>query len=151
MPTIQPIDFVSTALAFYATVIDNFLTPAEYEHPRDLAAFTGLTRSIHTNFRNSDQVLKTDVETADIIYERLSPLVPELHLLGPENGSRRSQRRIDEILESKQYKHFLDVDGVASGVDRVLVFQRRMLVHSGEEVAEGIKYTMRSDLMYEQV
>ncbi|KAJ7845427.1 hypothetical protein B0H14DRAFT_2358076, partial [Mycena olivaceomarginata] len=78
---------------FYATVIDSFLTPAEYEHLRGLSASTGewkpaalgLTRSIHTNFRNSDQVLKTDAETADIMYERLSPLVPELHLLGPDS------------------------------------------------------------------
>ncbi|KAJ7845410.1 hypothetical protein B0H14DRAFT_2321717, partial [Mycena olivaceomarginata] len=43
-------------------------------------------------------------------------------------------------------RHFLDVD---PKVGRVLVFQQRMLVHSGEEVTEGIKYTMRSDFMYE--
>lgn len=34
---------------------------------------------------------------------------------------------------------------------RVLVFQQRMLIHSGEEVKEGIKYTMRSDFMFEKV
>ena len=34
---------------------------------------------------------------------------------------------------------------------RVLVFQQRMLVHSGEEVTGGVKYTMRSDFMFEQV
>jgi hypothetical protein len=62
MPTVQPIDFAATALAqysgFYATVIDDidFLTPAECQHLRDLAASTGKwkpealgpTRSIHT-------------------------------------------------------------------------------------------------------
>jgi hypothetical protein len=31
---------------------------------------------------------------------------------------------------------------------RVLVFQHRGLLHSGEEVTGGIKYTMRTDLMY---
>ncbi|KAH8149506.1 uncharacterized protein LAJ45_06586 [Morchella importuna] len=32
---------------------------------------------------------------------------------------------------------------------RVLIFQQRMLWHSGEEVLEGVKMTMRSDLMFE--
>ncbi|KAG5652262.1 hypothetical protein H0H81_005615 [Sphagnurus paluster] len=31
---------------------------------------------------------------------------------------------------------------------RVLIFQQRMLVHSGEEVTQGIKYTIRSDFMF---
>ena len=34
---------------------------------------------------------------------------------------------------------------------RVLVFQQRMLIHSGEEVTGGVKYTMRSDFLYEKV
>ncbi|KDR83068.1 hypothetical protein GALMADRAFT_113235 [Galerina marginata CBS 339.88] len=45
-------------------------------------------------------------------------------------------------------KHFLDV---LPRVGRVLVFQQRMLVHSGEEVVQGIKYTMRGDFMFEEV
>ena len=45
-------------------------------------------------------------------------------------------------------KHFLDVFPRRG---RVLVFQQRMLVHSGEEVIQGVKYTMRSDFMFEQV
>lgn len=32
---------------------------------------------------------------------------------------------------------------------RVLVFQQRMLLHSGEPVEEGVKMTLRSDLMFE--
>ena len=44
-------------------------------------------------------------------------------------------------------KHFLDVH---PKVGRVLVFQQRMLVHSGEEVFEGMKHTMRSDLLFQQ-
>jgi hypothetical protein len=34
---------------------------------------------------------------------------------------------------------------------RVLVFQHEGLVHSGDDVLEGVKYTMRTDLMYERV
>jgi hypothetical protein len=41
----------------------------------------------------------------------------------------------------------LDVD---PKMGRVLIFQHAQLVHSGDEVQEGIKYTMRSDLMYER-
>ena len=33
----------------------------------------------------------------------------------------------------------------------VLVFQHRGLMHSGEEVEAGLKYTLRTDLMYEKV
>ncbi|KAJ7274091.1 hypothetical protein C8J57DRAFT_1314597 [Mycena rebaudengoi] len=44
-------------------------------------------------------------------------------------------------------KHFLDVD---PRVGRVLVFQQRTLVHSEEEVMDGIIYTMRSDFIFEQ-
>jgi hypothetical protein len=40
----------------------------------------------------------------------------------------------------------LDVDPKAG---RVLIFQHRRLLHSGDTVSAGIKYTMRSDLMYE--
>lgn len=43
-------------------------------------------------------------------------------------------------------KHFLDVE---PKVGRVLVFQQRMLIHSGEEVSDGYKYTMRSDFLFE--
>jgi hypothetical protein len=45
-------------------------------------------------------------------------------------------------------KQYLDV---FPRVGRVLVFQQRLLVHSGEEVFQGVKYTMRSDFMYSQV
>ncbi|EHK99079.1 hypothetical protein GLAREA_09125 [Glarea lozoyensis ATCC 20868] len=33
-------------------------------------------------------------------------------------------------------------------IGRVLIFQQRRLLHSGDEVVKGTKYTMRSDLMY---
>lgn len=41
---------------------------------------------------------------------------------------------------------FIDVEPKRG---RVLIFQQRMLWHSGEEVLEGVKMTMRSDLMFE--
>ena len=31
---------------------------------------------------------------------------------------------------------------------RVLIFQQRGIYHSGEEVTEGIKYTLRTDFMF---
>jgi len=33
---------------------------------------------------------------------------------------------------------------------RVLIFQHRKLWHSGDDVVQGVKYTMRSDILYEQ-
>ncbi|KJA14487.1 hypothetical protein HYPSUDRAFT_72557 [Hypholoma sublateritium FD-334 SS-4] len=44
-------------------------------------------------------------------------------------------------------KHYLDVFPLTG---RVLVFQQRMLVHSGEKVVNGVKYTMRSDFMFSE-
>jgi hypothetical protein len=43
-------------------------------------------------------------------------------------------------------KHKLDI---VPKVGRVLIFQQRGLLHSGEEVVQGVKFTMRADLMYE--
>ncbi|KAJ7274125.1 hypothetical protein C8J57DRAFT_1314719 [Mycena rebaudengoi] len=227
MPTIHPIDFASTELKqysdFYAVVIVDFLTPDECETLRELASSTGEwqparlsaereNQTVHSSFRNSDRVIRVDEETASMIYERLRPLVPEIHLISPngkwgnitgkpgKNG--RSMRptwkmvRVNPRLSFLRYgpghyfkqhcdglnglldgptpqksfvtlhlylnggvsggstrfwtpdkKHFLDVD---PRVGRVLVFQQRMLIHSGEEVTDGIKYTMRSDFMFEQ-
>lgn len=47
---------------------------------------------------------------------------------------------------SSDKKRRFDVDPKAG---RVLIFQQRRLLHSGDDVYSGIKYTMRSDLMYE--
>ena len=43
---------------------------------------------------------------------------------------------------------YFDINPVAGAC---LVFQHRGLVHSGEEVTKGTKYTMRTDIMYEKV
>ena len=47
---------------------------------------------------------------------------------------------------SRDERRRLDVDPKAG---RVLIFQQRRLYHSGDDVTAGVKYTMRSDLMYE--
>ncbi|TGO35282.1 hypothetical protein BHYA_0164g00270 [Botrytis hyacinthi] len=46
---------------------------------------------------------------------------------------------------SRDMKERLDVD---PKVGRVLIFQHKRLLHSGDDVVSGIKYTMRSDLMF---
>ncbi len=40
----------------------------------------------------------------------------------------------------------VDVDPKAG---RVLIFQHERLYHSGDDVIQGTKYTMRTDIMYE--
>ncbi|KIM25824.1 hypothetical protein M408DRAFT_204715 [Serendipita vermifera MAFF 305830] len=47
---------------------------------------------------------------------------------------------------SMDMKRKLDVDPKAG---RVLLFQHKGLLHSGDYVTNGVKYTMRTDLMYE--
>ncbi|KAJ7069296.1 hypothetical protein C8F01DRAFT_511732 [Mycena amicta] len=242
--TVTRIDFASTPLAshytgFYATVVDDLFSPEECAAlsaragsdwvPAGLMA-TGTEQTVHSNFRNSDRIILIDEEAANGVYERLAPLVPELHLLTPDGpwggitgkpaasskqqqSARRTQKaswklaRVNPRLSFLRYgpghyfkqhcdglielndgpvpqksfvtlhlylngppaggddspsplvggatrfwtrdkKHFLDVE---PRVGRVLVFQQRMLVHSGEEVTSGVKYTMRGDFMYEQI
>ncbi|KAE8454398.1 hypothetical protein EG329_000020 [Mollisiaceae sp. DMI_Dod_QoI] len=47
---------------------------------------------------------------------------------------------------SADLQHRLDVD---PKIGRILIFQHRRLFHSGDLVTQGIKYTMRTDLMFE--
>ncbi|KAF7364807.1 hypothetical protein MVEN_00350800 [Mycena venus] len=165
---------------FYATIIDDFLTPAECDALKELASSTGewqlaglmahaTTETVHTSFRNSDRIVRVDAATADMIYQRLRPLVPELHVITPDSDDGLCDL-LDGPTPQKSFvtlhlylngdvsggatrfwtpdrKHFIDVE---PKVGRVLVFQQRMLVHSGE-VTEGIKYTMRTEFMFEQV
>jgi hypothetical protein len=46
---------------------------------------------------------------------------------------------------SVNMKDYLDVEPKAG---RILLFQHNGLIHSGEDVVQGVKYTMRTDLMY---
>jgi len=78
-----------------------------------------------------------------------------LDINDPPKGLKKSKsdNPADELLRggattfhSRDKKRRLDVDPKAG---RVLIFQHRRLYHSGDDVVAGIKYTMRSDLMYE--
>jgi len=59
---------------------------------------------------------------------------------GPDGGATR--------FWSKDKAHWIDVE---PKVGRVLLFQQRLLMHSGEEVRGGTKYTMRTDVMYDLI
>lgn len=45
-------------------------------------------------------------------------------------------------------KRYLDV---VPATGQCLVFQHRGLLHSGEDVIQGTKYTMRADVLYEKI
>ena len=52
--------------------------------------------------------------------------------------------------------HYYDMDveknfKVAPKIGRILIFQHKHLLHSGEDVTAGIKMTLRTDLMYKKV
>ncbi|KAL9000578.1 MAG: hypothetical protein Q9169_000871 [Polycauliona sp. 2 TL-2023] len=49
---------------------------------------------------------------------------------------------------SSDASKYLDVE---PRVGRVLIFQQRGLLHSGDDVRNGTKYTLRTDLMYQKV
>lgn len=43
---------------------------------------------------------------------------------------------------------YLDIDPIPG---RVLIFEQEGIPHTGEEVTKGVKYSVRTDLMYELV
>lgn len=252
-PIVNPINFGDTPLSHYdgyfAAVLDNVFTQEECSALLSLATTSaswspaglsaeGPTQTVHSNFRNSERILYISAEAANMIYERIRPLVEDdigeikvgdrwdgitgkkgrkqgpawkleganprlsflrygpghyfkphcdglndllredgavnksfvtLHLYlngndtifgGTDDNSRPkfiklSENDPDMPLEggatrfwTPDKKKFLDVP---PRVGRVLVFQQRMLVHSGEEVTQGVKYTMRGDFMYKEV
>lgn len=48
-------------------------------------------------------------------------------------------------IKTKKSVHYVDVE---SRTGRVLIFEHEGLIHSGEEVTKGVKYSMRTDFMY---
>lgn len=50
-----------------------------------------------------------------------------------------------------------DWDGLKRGYDvvpkvgRILLFQHKGLLHSGADVSQGVKYTLRTDIMYKRI
>lgn len=227
-PSVSRIDFSDTPLAenytgFFATVLDDVFSEQECADLLKLAetppnkweptAVAG-DEVYASNFRHSDRSLVFGAdEAAQRIYERLRPLLPEIHEILPLGewalitgkagrtkqaatwklvgvNSRLSFLRygpghyfkphcdgLNAVNERKSFvtlqiylndrdddgiklqggatrfwtpnkKHYIDVQ---PKIGRVLVFQQRMLIHSGEEVVAGMKYTMRSDFMFEEV
>ncbi|KAH7372159.1 hypothetical protein BKA64DRAFT_698798 [Cadophora sp. MPI-SDFR-AT-0126] len=64
---------------------------------------------------------------------------------GSEHDSVDLLRGGATTFHSVKRDHRMDID---PKIGRVLIFQQRRLLHSGDEVLSGLKYTMRSDLMY---
>jgi len=70
----------------------------------------------------------------------------------PEGSDERDSHRQEYLRGGATTFHSIRMDqrmDVDPKAGRVLIFQHRGLLHSGDLVTAGIKYTMRSDLMYE--
>ncbi|KAI1349275.1 hypothetical protein F5Y01DRAFT_187389 [Xylaria sp. FL0043] len=88
------------------------------------------------------------------IYLNDAPQGPSGELSGGETrfwasqaGKRQRDLEIGHGIEDKKEAPFLDIK---PKVGRALVFQQRMLWHSGQEVKHGEKLTVRLDLMFER-
>ena len=62
---------------------------------------------------------------------------------GPDNELKGGAKTFHSMDRKRQYR-------VEPKVGRVLIFQQSNLMHSGEEVSEGLKVTMRTELMYKR-
>lgn len=89
--------------------------------------------------------------TEGIPASELSKLQPEekslitfhLYLTDVEEGAGGAT-----TIHSWNLKESLDIH---SKQGRVMIFQQRDLLHSGQKLTSGVKYTLRSDLMYTRV
>lgn len=70
---------------------------------------------------------------------RISRVTVQIYL--GEDGVKGGSTR---ILSKDNSKYF----DVFPKTGRVLIFQQRGIWHTGEEVTEGVKYTMRTDLLF---
>ncbi|KAF4617213.1 hypothetical protein D9613_006236 [Agrocybe pediades] len=107
------------------------------ELPREEGTVLKSFVTLHLYLNSCEDELLADDHHGHSPESKLSPDDPDEPLIG---GATR--------FWTADKKHYLDVMPRAG---RVLVFQQRMLIHSGEEVLQGVKYTMRSDFMFEQV
>ncbi|KAI0023739.1 hypothetical protein F4780DRAFT_20724 [Xylariomycetidae sp. FL0641] len=70
----------------------------------------------------------------------------ETRFWGSQVGKRRKAKN-DDGAQKEEEPPFLDIK---PKIGRALIFQQRMLWHSGQEVKNGEKFTVRLDLMYER-
>lgn len=78
------------------------------------------------------------VYTLHLYLNEFDPTAPE----GPLKGGSTTFHSLNR--EEVEYN-------VEPKIGRVLIFQHRGLLHSGQEVFSGIKVTMRTDIMYKLV
>ncbi|KAL9105061.1 MAG: hypothetical protein Q9163_000074 [Psora crenata] len=78
--------------------------------------------------------------------EEISWITLHLYLNEPDHDSQLEGGAT--TFHSYDMERSFDVDPKAG---RVLLFQHRSLLHSGAEVLGGVKYTMRTDIMYKKV
>ncbi|GAW11792.1 hypothetical protein ANO14919_011440 [Xylariales sp. No.14919] len=71
----------------------------------------------------------------------------ETRFWASQAGKRQKTVETEHEMEDKKEAPFLDIK---PKVGRALVFQQRMLWHSGQEVRHGEKFTVRLDLMFER-
>ena len=71
----------------------------------------------------------------------------ETRFWGSQVGKRQKDLELKDKIENEKETPFIDIK---PKVGRALVFQQRMLWHSGQEVTHGEKFTVRLDLMYER-
>lgn len=68
-------------------------------------------------------------------------------IVGSANKPAEIVRGGATTFHSRKGEHRLDIDPKAG---RALIFQHKGLLHSGDDVKAGVKFTIRSDIMYEQ-
>ncbi|KAG7289697.1 hypothetical protein NEMBOFW57_006073 [Staphylotrichum longicolle] len=119
---------------------------------------------LEQEYRNSDRIVWDCQEVVDRIWGRSHCDAPFVDTRDPSRSIRTlftihlylndSKAEVEgaelvggaTTFYSGDEKRRIDVDPKAG---RVLIFQHRRLLHSGDDVLAGTKYTMRTDILYE--
>ncbi|KAI4175768.1 MAG: hypothetical protein LQ343_001381 [Gyalolechia ehrenbergii] len=136
----------------------------------------GGQQKLITDTRDCGRIIWDDKAVVAKIWDRVKESVPEIQSLkgmarvtgyGPvKRGETLAITRLNERMRFLKYTegqyfqrggatrfHSLSWDDkkyfdVMPQVGRVLIFQHRDLLHSGDDLIKGTKYTLRTDLMY---
>lgn len=120
---------------------------------------SGLATNHSSSLEHCDGTYETPDRSQRSFYTLHLYLNDSAQALGLPEPSKQEQEAADKAdprevplrggattFHSPDMRRRLDVDPKAG---RILIFQHRRLLHSGDDVISGIKYTLRSDLMYE--
>ncbi|KAJ7274912.1 hypothetical protein C8J57DRAFT_1224473 [Mycena rebaudengoi] len=148
------------------------LAQAEASSPWEVAKINAGTHDYtDTSYRNSQRIIYDSFELSEEIFKKIRPHLADIEeIQQPTENGQRTFYTLQFYLPSNSSgspESFVSAKGgttrflapfagtayadIEATPGRVLVFQHAELLHTGEEVTDRVKCTVRSDILYEKV